>query len=391
MTGQNPTQSITQQTAQAGAQTQGFFFDLNIANTLTGRTLSTGWKVIEKLSEDKSVPSKYHTGGFFSVCYRAERVRNGETEEGFLKVYDLASAMLLNQNDLMKSLSHITNSHQFECSMLEICKSSNMDRIVRIIDRGDDQIATSQGFPMPISYIVFEKADGDVRKAMRRTAAVEHAWIFEILHNVAVGIGQLHQKKITHQDIKPSNVLTFEKSNEGAKLGDLGRAVAHGHAGAGHEVDPIAGDKGYAPPEQAYGHRAVEWVDRRESCDLYHLGCLMCFLFAGVTPNQFYKKDMDKSVLPIIWNGAAYGNYDEALPHLSASFAELLNDIGGAFPSWCKDDCIELVRRMCNPDYRLRGDPKTRAMHGKLLGIDRFVTKFDLLRAGAKVNARKAP
>lgn len=371
-----------------GQPPQGFFLDINIASTLEGKTLNSGWEILEKLSEDKGKQAKYSTGGFFSVCYRAQRKLGGTVEEGFLKVFDIASAMMMNGNNFMRSLNQITSSHQFECAMLDICKTANFDRIVRIIDRGEEQLATQQGFPMPIAYIVFEKADGDIRKAIRKATSIEHVWIFTVLHNVAVGINQLHGKKITHQDLKPSNVLTFDIDNKGAKIGDLGRAVAHGHTLVGHESDAVAGDRGYAPPEQAYEHRAAEWVDRRESCDLYHLGCLMCFLFAATQPNQFYKLHLDKSILPALWQGQSRGNYEEALPHLSSVFAQFLESIANSFPDWCREECLELVRRMCNPDYRLRGDPKTRAMHGKPLGVDRFITTFNRLSLEAKINTK---
>lgn len=45
------------------------------------------------------------------------------------------------------------------------------------------------------------------------------------LHQVAVGIQELHRAKIAHQDVKRSNVVFFGEQRDSVKLIDLGRAV----------------------------------------------------------------------------------------------------------------------------------------------------------------------
>lgn len=101
--------------------------------------------------------------------------------------------------------------------------------------------------PIPLPFIMFELADGDVRKVIAKASQIDDAWRFNVLHDVAVGLQQLHSKKIAHQDLKPSNVLLFDAEKRGAKIGDLGRASIMG-TGASHDQMTIAGAKSYAPP-----------------------------------------------------------------------------------------------------------------------------------------------
>ena len=51
----------------------------NAANALLGKTLTTGWKVIEKFEKGDN-----DTGSFFSVCYKVEK----DNEICFMKAYD---------------------------------------------------------------------------------------------------------------------------------------------------------------------------------------------------------------------------------------------------------------------------------------------------------------
>ena len=54
----------------------------NAAQNLLGRTLLTGWKVIEKIKKEDNA-----TGGNFSVSYKVTK----DDEICFLKAFDIAS------------------------------------------------------------------------------------------------------------------------------------------------------------------------------------------------------------------------------------------------------------------------------------------------------------
>ena len=64
--------------------------ETNAAHDLCGRTLLSGWKVIEKIEK-----SPHSTGAFFSVCYKVSM--NGEL--CFLKAFDFAKFFLFELQD----------------------------------------------------------------------------------------------------------------------------------------------------------------------------------------------------------------------------------------------------------------------------------------------------
>jgi eukaryotic-like serine/threonine-protein kinase len=365
------------------SQPSAIAFDPNVAHNLVDTVLPDGWRLIRKTRASGFNPDE--SGGNFSVGYIGER--NGK--EAFVKVFDLGGVLVRHAGNIMKAMMRLGQEHQYECQLLDICQASKLDRVVSVLARGQVDIPGPNGLATPVPYIVFEKADCDIRKALAKTDAIEDAWRFKMLHHVAVGLSQLHGKQIAHQDLKPSNVLIFDSTNEGAKIGDLGRASRNDGTRAGHDGLTFAGDGNYAPPEQAYGVVAPEWRDRREGCDVYHLGCLAAFVFTGVTPNAHYLR-LPEEIRPRVWGGTWTGTYDEVVPFISAAFADYLQRVKHDFPAWAAEELVMIVRQMCDPYFERRGDPEARSQVGSPLGLDRFVSRFDRLAKSAQVKAKAA-
>ena len=349
---------------------------------LIGKHTKGGWEIIEQLQRPRSVGAEDLTGSCFSIGYIAKK--NGK--EAFLKVLDLKSLLTMAPaGQLMKRLSEMSKNHQFECDILNIC--SGMDRVIKILESGELPPPPEMPIPIPIPYILLELAHGDARKFVVRSNKIDDAWRLKVLHNIAVGLQQLHEKQIAHQDLKPSNVLIFEGS-VGAKIGDLGRASIQGSE-ALHDKFSIAGDPNYAPPEQVFGLVPEEWVDRRESCDLYHLGTLATFLFAGLTPTEYYLNELPKEISPSAWYGKAGTSkaaYENALPVLTKTFTNFVDVIKNDFPLWARDELVQIVINSCNPDYKKRGDPSARKRNQ--IGIETFISRFDRLSKHAKVKLK---
>src|SRR5204862_166519 len=95
-----------------------------------------------------------------------------------------------------------------------------------------------------VEYLIFEKADADIRAHLDAHADLDIAFALRALHHVAIGLKQLHSVNVAHQDVKPSNVLIFP-GNE-SKVGDLGRAWAGGMRAPHDDAKPCAGDRNYA-------------------------------------------------------------------------------------------------------------------------------------------------
>lgn len=352
------------------------------ARLLTGITLASGWRLVKQVESDKD----RHTPGFFSVGYHAER----GAERAFLKAFDIGAVMLMNGGGgdpakMMLSLQQLTSAFNAEDALLKFCAQSKLDRIVRAIETGFAAPPPGVGpaaTPFPVPYLLFELAEGDIRKFVGKASDAEDSWRFKHLHEVATGLHQLHTHRIAHQDLKPANILVF--ADEGAKIGDLGRASRDGHV-APHDNLPIPGDRRYAPPELRYGEMPTSWVDRREASDLYHLGSLMCFLFTGLSVNAILDQKTPEPFRPENWRG----RYSEILPHVIAAFTKLLDEVSPQFPEWARDEMTTLLKQMCHPEYQQRGAPDARAQTKNPIGIDRFVSNFDRLSKRATLRLKK--
>jgi len=236
-----------------------------------------------------------------------------------------------------------------------------------------------EGAPIPtVNYLIFELADGDVRWFLDSSDAADVAWKLRSLHDIATALMQLHGQGIAHQDLKPSNVLVF--SDASSRVGDLGRGIKRGQP-APHEQMIIAGHHAYAPPELHYGSVAQDWQRYRLGCDLYQLGSMALFLFESVTATPAIFGALAQEYQPTAWSGP----YQDVLPHLRDAFnrvfaAPLFSDL----PS-IGDKLLQTVRQLCDPDPSLRGHPRTRAQPGNPLGLERFVTAFDLMSKRAEI------
>ena len=151
------------------------------AESLEGYVLSDGWRVGPKLALHPNA-----TGGCFSVGYE---VTSETGERGFLKALDYAKG--LGAMDPALELQIMTAGFQYEKEIPERC--SRMNRVVSILSSGTTRVP---GFPVEaVSYLVFEWADGDVRRFLDTSAWLDEARILRSLHDVAVGLQQLHTQR----------------------------------------------------------------------------------------------------------------------------------------------------------------------------------------------------
>jgi serine/threonine protein kinase len=342
----------------------------DISNNLEGRKLANGWIIKNKIK------LKNTSGGNFSVSYSVERISHGNTEHAFLKALNLARAF--RTSNFMKELEKLTATHNFERELLEICASEKMSKIIRILDYGDVQYVDDgieeEFYPVP--YLIFEAADGSVRDKLNNLKVYEPLWILKSLHSITTGLNQLHSKGIAHQDLKPSNVLIFDKKDE-SKLGDLGRSDMKGRS-APHSVYSIAGDPSYAPPELLYNHVHPDWSYRRVSCDLYHLGSMIFFYFTHTHATDHIRINLPPQ---FHWNNWS-GEYDQVLPYLIDALELSLDELKRELVNYYSEEAIvsellECTRQLCNPEINKRGHPVNRQRKGNTLSLERYITIFD--------------
>ena len=319
----------------------------------------------------------------FSVPYCVERLDDSGSptgEEAFLKAldYSRASEMDMPQVDAVKVF---VDAFIWERDLVLQCAARRMSNVIVGLAAGEVTIAGHGPFSA-VNYIIFERAEEDVRKRLDRVDPFELAWRMRVLHNVANGLRQLHQVGVMHQDLKPSNVLMFDKGSV-SKVGDLGRASQRDRE-ADHDGCKIPGDPLYAPPELHYGDVSENIAVRRQASDLYHLGSLVLFMFTKVGTTAALVSRLDEQFRPGVWSES----YRQVLPHVREAFDQVAVDLAKALPPALADDVVNVFRQLCDPDPLLRGNTMARAGTSVRYSLERYVTHFDRLARRAEVELR---
>ncbi len=312
------------------------------------------WTIIDII-----VPVAGATGGAFSSSYVAS---NASDEKVFVKAIDIERS-LKDVEDPVSATQLLLAGYQRERDLLQECL--RMSRVVSLKDSG---IHRFPDHTVPVPFLVFEQAVGDVRSIMNFPRG-DYAITLRILHQAAVGIRQLHNKRIAHQDLKPSNVLQFEPDNH--KLSDLGRASQQGVPAPWDNL-AIPGQISYAPPELRYDYVPSEWLERRVLSDFYQLGSLMTFFLTAATMPALLESKLQTHHRPGKWGGT----YEEILPVLSDAYSEVIEELAAEVPEPLSD-AVDIVQALCDPDVSRRGRHGTAKL--SIRSIDRYVSRLDHL------------
>lgn len=341
------------------------------AARLEGLSLDSGWRIVKRV---KDQPGK--TGGCFSCSYIVEK----DGRRAFLKALDYSEAEKISREsgiDIPTALQLLTQAYNFERNLLQDCKQRRMDRVVVALE--DGSIRVDEGVFGTVNYLIFEPADGDVRRYLAIAQKVELAWILRCLHHLTTGVYQLHSANVAHQDLKPSNVLVFDRTV--SKVADLGSASVKG-APCPRDRFKFAGDGTYAPPELLYGSIDPEWNRRRQACDLYHVGSMAVFFFCGLGMTAMILKHVPEANRHEVWGGT----YTQVLPEVREAFGSALREFEGNVPGTRLRTALrEAVSQLCDPDPLLRGHPSNRVGAANRYSLERYVALFNLLAQRAEI------
>lgn len=347
----------------------------NAANNLQGRTLSSGWKVVEKI-----IKADNATGSFFSICYMVER----DNKMCFLKAFNFTPFFQVStQNGENRTMTDVMgdmiDAYKYERNLSEHCKTGHVTKVAFVIDSGEEIVP---GFTINlVPYLIFELADGDVRQNLSYSKKLDFAWKLKSLHDVAVGLQQLHNVNISHQDLKPSNILLFDKES---KIGDLGRSMCK-DIDSQYNSQIYSGDWNYAPPELMYQYYENDWEKRVYAIDCYLLGSMVVFYFAGISMSALLLKH-----IPNEFRWEKYqGSFDEVKPYLLNAFDNSLIEFANSTKNeFFSEELKQIVFYLCFPFPEKRGHPKNISSVGNNYNLERFITKFELLRRKAELNIK---
>jgi serine/threonine protein kinase/tetratricopeptide (TPR) repeat protein len=133
-------------------------------------------------------------------------------------------------------------------------------------------------------FYVMESVEGETLESLiKRSGRLEVKLALEITSQVAAGLEAVHEQKLVHRDIKPTNIMVNLKERGWltAKIIDLGLAKGVSEPGAESAISnpgTLAGTPAFASPEQLAGLG----FDIRS--DLYSLGVTLWEMLAGQAP-----------------------------------------------------------------------------------------------------------
>lgn len=343
------------------------------AQNLVGLKLNTGWNVFEKI---ETVPGQ--TGSFFSVCYKIER----DGEVCFLKAFDFSKFIQIAGagKATVDIMTDMLNAHRYERDLSELCKRKHLDKVVIVKEAGEILV---HGHTYPIvPYLIFDMADGDVRKRMLFSNTLDVTWKLKSLHSIAVGLKQLHSIEVSHQDLKPSNILLFK---EESKIGDVGRSLCKKMISP-YDGTVFNGDWNYAPPEILYGVYEADWTKRTFSTDCYLLGSMITFYFTGMSMTALLRTEMPDNFSWDYWRGS----FDDVKEYLLNAYDIVLQKISLTIPGDdLKRELKKIIEYLCYPIPEKRGHPKSLHIPQSQYSLERFITTLAMLHRKSEFNLLK--
>jgi serine/threonine protein kinase len=217
---------------------------------------------------------------------------------------------------------------------------------------------------------------------MQFAEKLDTAWKLKSLHSIAVGLKQLHEIDVSHQDLKPSNVLLF---GDESKIADIGRSQCKTIESPYDEL-PFTGDTNYAPPEILYDNYDPDWKTRTYATDCYLLGSMIVFYFAGISMTALLRKNLPDEISWDNWRGT----FEEVKEYLLDSFQKSLETFSGTVNDiYLNNELTTLVQQLCYPLPQKRGHPKDSTSRYSKYSLVRFITLLDVLNKKAKYNLIK--
>ena len=223
------------------------------------------------------------TLGQFQIKSELGRGGMAVVYKGYQPSLDRWVAIKTLPNEFAGNRDMVSRFHREAEAMVQL----NHTNIVQIIDKGEDKGSY---------YFAMEFVEGPSLRDLLKREQLSSDLMFDILGQVADGLGYAHRKGIVHRDIKPANIL-WEESTSLAKVADFG--IARLTQKPAEMITLTAtnvgmGTMNYMAPEQKTDAAAVD-----HRADIYALGVMIYEMFTGRLPMGRFKMPSElNSVLP---------------------------------------------------------------------------------------------
>ncbi len=331
------------------------------ANAYPGKVFDGRWQVGEYLGE-----------GNFSLIFRGLDLQDGS---------DCAIKVL--------SITRKTaeNLVEFERDIGLLQRLGGSSNVVDLFGAGKYQmeVQTAQtGLPIPIevSYMVIERADGDLAQLLVERKAIAWEDRLALFRDIVKGLHQMHLRYLVHRDLKGDNVLVMRARGQAiAKITDLGR---------GRDTKDCSffptfayelgrGDLRFAPPEFLWGLGSDD-ADAMRRGDLYLLGSVLFEIatgqgLSGLVVGNPLRVAQSKRELSV---EARHSNYASVRRALQRDHETAYMLFANELPAAIRTDAVALLRQLTSVDPAqrepryLKGLPTVWDLQWVLRRVDRI-------------------
>lgn len=214
--------------------------------------------------------------GGFGITYEAEQValhRKVAIKEFFMKEYcernESTSHVTLGATEGSKNLvARFRDKFFKEALMIAGLDHPNIVKIHDVFEENGTAYYSME-------YII----GGSLKELIARQGKLSEGLALKYMTEVGEALQYVHDKKILHFDIKPSNIMLRESGT--AALIDFGVSKHFDEGGRVTSSTPVGISKGYAPLEQ---YRQEEISIFKPATDIYAFGATLYSLVTGLTP-----------------------------------------------------------------------------------------------------------
>jgi serine/threonine protein kinase len=207
----------------------------------------------------------------------------------------------------------------------------------------------------PLDFHVFELADGSLSDLLTSLHSLSWLTRLSLFRDVALGVHQMHLKRIVHRDLKASNCLLFDDGKGlTTKVADLGRSrsLAQPALQPALVYQVMRGDPSYAPPELLWG-TGEDDPQVHKCADLYGLGSLLIELSTGQSLTTLAAPTV-LPTFPLADVDTMRRVYAANVPAIRAGFESSYELFESDIPASIRPHAGALVRKLCDPDPERR-------------------------------------